>query len=102
MPLDDHQILDYQQPPAPWKRPTWVRWTIPLVSGGAAGCLMAFSGYGWFCGGILVGFTVGALSAAFSRKKRLAFGLLGNGVTVVTCIGVATINKWRSGGPMWD
>jgi hypothetical protein len=44
---------------------------------------------------------VAALSAIFAPRRRLAFGLLGNGVTIVVCFSVAMINNWRSGAYIW-
>ena len=78
--------------------PTVVRWLVPLVSGACAGCLLGSAGYGAACVGIVVGFAVAALSAAFAPQRRLAFGLLGNGCTLVACF--ATINNWRGGSPI--
>ena len=101
MDSDDRPVLDYGSPPhvqRKWLK--WLKWLIPLVSGAGAGYLLSFSAYGWFCCGIVAGFAVGTLSAAFASKQRLAFGLLGNGTTVAACIAVATIHHWRSGMPM--
>jgi hypothetical protein len=73
---------------------------VPLSCGAAAGWVLSFSAYGWFCFGIIFGFVVAALSAAFAPRRRLAFGLLGNGCTIVGCVVSATLNNWRSGYPM--
>jgi hypothetical protein len=76
-----------------------VRWGVPVVSGFGGGYLLSVSGYGWCGAGVAIGFTVAALSAAFAPGRRLAFGLLGSGCTVIACFSSAIIRNWRDGIP---
>jgi hypothetical protein len=71
-----------------------------VVAGGAAGYLISVSGYGLFGAALVLGFFVAALSAAFAPRRRLAFGLLGNGITIAVCLVSVTINNWLEGRPL--
>jgi hypothetical protein len=96
--MEERPVVDYEASiPGAQRLPTSLRWYVPLLTGAVAGWLLSFAASGWWCCGPVVGFGVAALSAAFAQRHRLAFGFLGNGVTIVVCLLSAVVNNWRSG-----
>ena len=97
--LHDPPVLDYGLSRRRDRRWPWEQ-IAPVIFGSLGGYLISFSGYRWFGTALIVGFSVGLLSSTFAPRRRLAFGLLGNGITIAVCLVSATINNWRQGRPL--
>jgi hypothetical protein len=100
---DQKDVLDYESPQR--RTPQWpmlLFWLVPLLTGTGAGYLLSSSGYGWFGAAIMVGFLVAAFSAASTPDHPLAFGLVGNGVTVGVCVLCITLRDRWAGSPTRD
>lgn len=89
----DRPVLDYRAPER--KRWPW-RWIISLGFATGLGLVLSVSAQGIVFLAPVFGFAIAAASAAFAPKRKLAFGMLGCGVTACVCLlSASALNLWR-------